>query len=294
MAPPFPSCHRDPMSDGEPITSAPLAAGALARLADVRCRHRAHARPEGEVHADWTVALVRRGEFLYRPEDERSPRRLREGWLFLGRAGMEYECRHEHDGGDDCLSLHLDPALLEDAAREAAGRGPILPSGATPPIAQVSGAFTLAARALARGESVDVDDLAVTVAGAVVATLHDRALPAHRAPSPKDEERVRAAIALLEAHPREPWPLGALAARVGSSPFHFARAFRAIAGVSPHQYLIGVRLRRAIALLVDTVRPVTEVAYDVGFEDLSNFVRTFHRQVGRSPRAFRAASGLQM
>lgn len=287
MAPSARSCQREAMSEGAPITSSSLATGSLARLDDVRCRHRAHARPEGEVHASWTIAMVRRGEFLYRPEDERAPRRLREGWLFLGRAGKEYECRHEHDGGDDCLALHVDPALLEDAARERAGRGAILPCGATPPIAQVSGALALAARALARGESVDVDDLAVTIAGAVVSTLHDRAPVPPRPPSAKDEERVRAAIALLESAPREAWPLGTLAQRVGSSPFHFARAFRAVAGVSPHQYLIGVRLRRAIALLIDTARPVTEVAYDVGFEDLSNFIRTFHRQVGRPPRAFR-------
>jgi AraC-like DNA-binding protein len=43
-------------------------------------------------------------------------------------------------------------------------------------------------------------------------------------------------------------------------------------------------------LLADDDRPVTDVAYDVGFGDLSNFVRTFHRAAGVSPRRFRDAS----
>jgi AraC family transcriptional regulator len=51
-------------------------------------------------------------------------------------------------------------------------------------------------------------------------------------------------------------------------------------------------LRRAARLLADPARSVTDVAFDVGFSDLSNFVRTFRRAAGVSPRAFRkAASG---
>ena len=61
-------------------------------------------------------------------------------------------------------------------------------------------------------------------------------------------------------------------------------------GVTPHQYLVRSRLRHAARLLTDDARSVTDVAYDVGFADLSNFVRTFHRAAGVSPRKFRQAS----
>jgi AraC family transcriptional regulator len=40
-------------------------------------------------------------------------------------------------------------------------------------------------------------------------------------------------------------------------------------------------------MLLDTDRSVTEIAYDVGFQDLSNFVRTFHRVIGCTPRDYR-------
>jgi AraC-like DNA-binding protein len=63
-----------------------------------------------------------------------------------------------------------------------------------------------------------------------------------------------------------------------------------VLGVTPHQYLVRARLRRAARLLAEDDRDVTEVAYDVGFNDLSNFVRTFHRAAGVSPLKFRQAS----
>jgi len=50
------------------------------------------------------------------------------------------------------------------------------------------------------------------------------------------------------------------------------------------------RLRHAARLLADDTRAITDVAYDVGFGDLANFVRTFHRAAGVSPRAFRQAA----
>ena len=60
--------------------------------------------------------------------------------------------------------------------------------------------------------------------------------------------------------------------------------------VTPHQYLVRSRLRHAARLLADDEGAITDIAYDVGFGDLSNFVRTFHRAAGVSPRKFREAS----
>src|SRR5205823_5103746 len=80
------------------------------------------------------------------------------------------------------------------------------------------------------------------------------------------------------------------AAEFGLSPFHFLRLFAKVLGVTPHQYLVRSRLRRAACLLADDTRSITEIALDVGFGDLSNFVRTFHRAAAMSPRSFRRAA----
>ena len=72
------------------------------------------------------------------------------------------------------------------------------------------------------------------------------------------------------------------------SPFHFLRLFARVVGATPHQYLVRCRLRRAArALADDSARSVTDVAFDAGFGDISNFVRSFHRAAGVSPRRFR-------
>jgi AraC-like DNA-binding protein len=60
--------------------------------------------------------------------------------------------------------------------------------------------------------------------------------------------------------------------------------------VTPKQYVIRSRLRRAARLLADDGRQITDIAYEVGFGDLSNFVRTFHRAAGVSPSGFRRVS----
>ena len=82
-----------------------------------------------------------------------------------------------------------------------------------------------------------------------------------------------------------------MAAKVaGLSNFHFLRMFSRALGVTPHQYLVRCRLRRAACLLSDDTRSISAIAHEVGFGDLSNFVRTFHRAAGMSPRAFRRAA----
>src|SRR5262249_60161039 len=107
------------------------------------------------------------------------------------------------------------------------------------------------------------------------------------AAAPPERDRAAAAARYIEDHAASPLSLGEVAGEVGLSPFHFLRSFRRALGITPHQYLMRTRLVRAIALLSDTAMPVTEVAYEAGWADLSNFIRTFRRDVGCSPREFR-------
>jgi transcriptional regulator GlxA family with amidase domain len=82
-----------------------------------------------------------------------------------------------------------------------------------------------------------------------------------------------------------------LARSVALSRAHFIRSFRATFGETPHRYLQRRRIERAMALLRETDRPVTEVALDVGFQSLGTFSRTFREVVGESPRAHRERAG---
>jgi len=78
-----------------------------------------------------------------------------------------------------------------------------------------------------------------------------------------------------------------LANTVALSRAHFIRSFREAFGETPGRYLQRRRLERAMALLRDTDRPITEICLDVGFTSLGTFSRTFREVIGESPREYR-------
>src|ERR687893_1734129 len=84
-----------------------------------------------------------------------------------------------------------------------------------------------------------------------------------------------------------PLDVPALARIALTSEAHFIRTFKETFGETPHRYLQRRRLERAMALLRETDRPVTEICLDVGFTSLGSFSRTFADVVGMSPRAYR-------
>jgi AraC family transcriptional regulator len=203
--------------------------------------------------------------------------------VLLGNAGAIYTCTHAAPGGDRCLSFGYSAEVVEDVASSAGGSGrfqrPALP--ASPAFA----ALPALAWAAADGKGPSLEEIAVEALGrALSADARNEAAAPLRA---RDERRAIEAMRAIDAGASEPLSLGAMAARAGLGRYHFLRAFRGATGVTPHQYLVAARLRRAARLLLATALPVTEVALDAGFGDLSNFIRTFRRASGRSPHAFR-------
>ena len=98
---------------------------------------------------------------------------------------------------------------------------------------------------------------------------------------------LRARDAMDRAY-AEPLDVPALARIAHVSQAHFTRTFRATFGETPHRYLQRRRVERAMFLLTQTERPVTEICFDVGFASLGTFSRTFSAIVGETPSAYRA------
>jgi transcriptional regulator GlxA family with amidase domain len=89
----------------------------------------------------------------------------------------------------------------------------------------------------------------------------------------------------------QPLDVPALARVAHVSPAHFTRTFRATFGETPHRYLQRRRVERAMSLLRETDRSVTDICFEVGFGSPGTFSRTFRDIVGRSPRAYRKEAG---
>ena len=227
-------------------------------------------RPFAEMHRRHSLSFVRRGSFGCRTFGR--THELVAGAVMVGRPGQEYTAMHEHHGcGDECLSVKLSPALAEPLGDKLWQRADL------PPLVEL---MVLAEAAVDR-----IDEAALAFAakcGAIASgERNDRAVSA------KDRRRAVEAALWLEANAADAVSLEDAARAVGLSPFHFLRVFSAVVGATPHQYLLRLRLARAAKLLTDHDIPVTEVAFDCGFADLSNFARTFRRAAGVSPREFR-------
>jgi AraC-like DNA-binding protein len=97
----------------------------------------------------------------------------------------------------------------------------------------------------------------------------------------------------MDAASHEAWPVRRLARISGVSEAHFARSFKQAFGVPPHRYLLTRRIERAMALLRDTELPVTDIAFQTGWESLGTFGRTFRDVTGESPGAVRARARAQ-
>jgi YesN/AraC family two-component response regulator len=100
---------------------------------------------------------------------------------------------------------------------------------------------------------------------------------------------IRRALAFLREHFAEEITLDSAACAAALSRSHFCRLFHHETGVPFHEYLHELRVSRAKSLLADRHLRISEVAYTVGFNDLSHFDRTFRRLVGKSPSEYRTS-----
>ena len=99
---------------------------------------------------------------------------------------------------------------------------------------------------------------------------------------------IESARNYILSHFKENISLQQLALHCFVSPFHFSRIFKTITGESPHQYLSSVRLTHAKVLLAETNAPVSDIAYECGFNSPEHFVTAFKKYHKINPSALRS------
>lgn len=262
------------------FTSHLLAAGAGWRVRDCTCTAGPQDRPFGEQHGAVCVAAVTRGTFQYRTSQGRAT--LVPGGLLLGNPGAHFECGHEHGAGDRCLSFDFDPDYFEEVVASVPGARRFL---FTVPRLPPSGALLpLIAAAETADDTLGFEEIALRVAGAAITADTDAADVIR---NPRHERRIAEALRRIEAEPDDPISLSRLAHDAAMSPYHFLRTFNAVSGMTPYQFVLTQRLKRAAVRLRRTTDPISVVAYEAGFNDLSTFNRRFHRIMGMAPGAWR-------
>lgn len=107
-------------------------------------------------------------------------------------------------------------------------------------------------------------------------------------PRKVESRRVEKVRQYIDEHYSDQLKLADLAALVGMNPVSFSRFFHQRTGRTLSEYIVDIRLGRAARMLVDTSKTVSEICYECGFNNLSNFNRTFKARRNCTPRDFRA------
>ncbi|NMO20448.1 helix-turn-helix transcriptional regulator [Pyxidicoccus fallax] len=242
------------------------------QLARVTCDGHDGPRLQEECAEGERLVLALHGRFQFR--DARTRAVVGPGVGLRMRPRQPCEISHPHGGGDACLSV----------------RGPWVRQWMDPDAAT----FSVSAEAymhlqavlarVARREPVE----RVQVEEALCLTVAP-AEPSLREHTPNAREREIAGAIAHELALRfdERVTVEALARNVGVSAFHACRVFRRVMGTSIHQHQQEVRLRHALALVLDTRLPLAEVALEAGFANQGHLGNAFMRRYGRTPGATR-------
>jgi len=265
------------------MTSTTLLQRPTMTVSDFRCSAVLGEKSFVELHRCHSISFVRKSSFGYHCRGR--SHELVAGSLLIGSPGVEFVCSHDHVCGDECLSFFFEPELVEEIGERAEA----WQVGATPPLAELMVLGELA-QAAADGQSeIGLDEVGHLIVQRLVEVVSGK--PGKQTKlTARDRRRAVEAALWIDANSHREVELEDVARQAGVSPFHFLRLFSGVLGVTPHQYLLRSRLRHAARQLADDVKAVTDIAYDVGFGDLSNFVRTFHRAAGVSPLKFRQVS----
>src|SRR5438105_3126023 len=252
-------------------------------VTEFRCTAGPGDKPFAEAFPAHSISYVRKGSFGCHCRGRFHE--LVAGSILVGSPGEEYVCTHDHVVGDECLSFFLDPELVELIGDAQA----VWQVGSMPPLPELMVLGELAQAAADGSSDVGLDEIGQLMAVRLVEAVSGRKAKKLTA-SLRDRRRAVESALWIDANSHRAITLDDAAAQAGISPFHFLRLFSDVLGVTPHQYLVRSRLRHAARRLADDDSAITDIAYDVGFGDLSNFVRTFHRAAGASPMRFRQAS----
>jgi len=233
-------------------------------------------RPAEEQSDSARVVVLLQGRFAFRDAVTRAV--ASPAIALRLRSGHDYRVTHP-DGGDVCLCVQGDlAAALVDAG---------------PTVAPVNEAGYLALHRLTArlGRCPELSRLAVeaTVMEALAGDSTPRPSPsfALRASEGRPRSRDREAAATIAYHLDRDvdarLSIEDVASVAGISPFHACRVFRRATGFSIHGYQRESRLRHALALVLDSDRPMAQIAIDLGFANQGHLTNLFRRRFGTSP-----------
>jgi AraC family transcriptional regulator len=257
----------------------------IVSVRDVRCRGTCRHKSAEECASATHLVFPYRGAYVRHLGRDEAVAETSQVLFF--NSGDSYQVSHPVRGGDACVDLVVDEALLRELApRDLLRASPMLAFRKQrlriDPRAQVLVALLRHSLREGIAEPLEAESLALTlVRRAFVA----RARPAKAARVGRQRLVDRIKLVLASDLSRR-WTLADIAAEVGGSAVYLTQVFQQVEGLPLYRYQLGLRLARALDLLAQ-YEDLSALSADLGFSSHSHFSAAFLRTYGRSPSEFR-------
>jgi AraC-like DNA-binding protein len=270
------------MSD---LTAKTLLSTSLLSLRDVRCTGACRHRSAEECVSATQLNFPYRGLYLRHVGNDQAVADANHVLFFNAQEG--YRVSHPVDGGDDCLSLDMDQALLDELAPKAllqASAGIAFRAQSQRIDARAQVLVSLLQHGLEHGtmDALEAEAMALTLVSRSLGPRTARPLMA----TPARRHLADRVKILLASDLTRRWTLVEIGKEVGSSPAYLTQVFRKVEGVPLYRYQLQLRLARALDL-INRYDDLSALAIELGFSSHSHFTSAFRQAFGRPPSDFR-------
>ena len=294
---PMPGLHVDPLVFADMMPRRPIATSDRLNWRDLTIQRYSLTRGAFDVPpaTHWRLGMHTGGPLKVEARyggDRHGQRWLQQGHFNLVPAAAD--AHWEFLGKPELLLVHLSTALFDEVIADIDPHGgPVSLAGhlavADETVLQLSRLLLAEAQAGNPGSRLFADGLSRALAIHLLRRYSSSAVARREAKPAALGGRIGRVIDFIQASYADDLSLDQLSEVGGLSPSTFARAFRAQTGLTPHRFLIKVRIAIACDLLERTAIPVTEVGMRCGFGQPSHFSTMFRQTLGMTPREYRHA-----
>lgn len=254
------------------------------RVVDFQCHCEVCSVTNAEYNNSFSLSFIRKGFFEYRTFKRNDE--VHVGRLLISKPGYEHTTRHIDNQPDLVTIFEFKRDFFEKTIMDVyASKLPWILKNNDIHSVMVNSTASLEylhqriLQKLIQGKynSLQVDEMVIGLLEKVMTVLGVAETPENIPDKLKRNHlgTMESARNYILSHFRENISLQQLAMHCCVSPFHFSRIFKTVIKTSPHQYLNSVRLTHARVLLMESNLPVSDIAYDCGFNSPEHFVTAF-------------------
>ncbi|HEY1167141.1 MAG TPA: AraC family transcriptional regulator [Chitinophaga sp.] len=266
------------------------------QVLDFQCRCTDCTTSKPEYSDSFSISFVRKGNFLFnvfrRSLDSYN------GCILITKPGYERTVSHAHAVPDECTIFAFRNSFYRELQQRYVHtkffsdrdlHSTLLRTNMETEFLH----FTIMQLVLQRsGTKLQIDQLVMQVIDKVLGTITDYTPDAriHERLKKQHLTTIERAKEYITGNFTQDISLMEIAAYCYVSPFHFSRIFKTFTAVSPHQYLLSIRLQHAAMLLGNTHMTVGDVAFSSGFNSIEYFTAAFRQQYTCPPAKFRTGA----